>query len=130
MTALLSAAEMHMLPIRLIAFLVVLASLVGCQKEEAAKPNMNTLKIKVSAAGEITIDGQAASLDQTATKLADLKKANGAVLYHRENPQGEPHPNAMKVIKLVTDNQLPICLCAQADFSDSVDEKGVSRPGK
>jgi hypothetical protein len=36
----------------------------------------------------------------------------------------------MNVIKLVADNKLPIRLCAKADFSDSVDEKGNSRPGK
>ena len=112
------------------AIFVSLAAVIGCQREQPAQANMNTLKIKVSAGGEITVDGQAASLDQTSAKLAELKKANGVVLYHRENPQAEPHPNAMKVMKLVVDNQLPIRLCAKADFSDSVDEKGVSRPGK
>ena len=89
---------------------------------------MNILKIKVSAGGEIAVDGQAASLDQTSAKLTELKEASGVVLYHRENPQGKPHPNAMKVLKIVTDNQLPIRLCAKSDFSDSVDEKGAYRP--
>jgi hypothetical protein len=69
-----------------------------------------------------------ASLDHVSAMLADLKKAEGSVLYHRENPQGEPHPNAMKLMKLAADHQLPIRLCARPDFSDAVDEKGVSRP--
>jgi biopolymer transport protein ExbD len=116
--------------LKLAVIFVFLAAMIGCQRQQPAPANMNTLKIKVSAGGEITVDGQAVSLEQTSAKLADLKKASGVVLYHRENPQGEPHPNAMKVMKLVADNQLPIRLCAKADFSDSVDEKGVSRPGK
>jgi biopolymer transport protein ExbD len=116
--------------LKLVAVSVVLAALLGCQQPQPAQANMNTLKIKVSIGGEITVNGQAASLDQTSAKLTELKKANGLVLYHRENPQGEPHPNAMKVMDLVADNQLPIRLCAKADFSDAVDDKGVSRPGK
>jgi hypothetical protein len=115
---------------KVLAIIFVTVSLIGCHQQPVEQANMNTFKIKVAAGGEITVDGKVASLDQTSAKLADLKKANVVVLYHRENPQGEPHPNAMKVMKLVTDNQLPIRLCAKADFSDSVDEKGVSRPGK
>ena len=113
-----------------LAMSVMSFSLFACQQQIPQKANTNTLKIKVSAGGDITVDGQIASLDQTSAKLAEIKKANGVVLYHRENPEGEPHPNAMKVIKLVADNGLPIRLCAKPDFSDSVDDKGLSRPGK
>jgi hypothetical protein len=109
---------------------VVFAMLIGCQKDEAVKANTNTLRIKVSTSGDITIDGQAASLDEASAKMADLKKANGIVLYHRENPQGEPHPNAMKIMALVVEHQLPIHLCAKADFSDSVDDQEGSHSGK
>lgn len=119
---------MHTL--RLIAAVVVAASLIGCQRKQAANPDMKTLKIKVSAAGEITVEGQPVSLEQVSARMADLKKTDGTVLYHRENPQAEPHPNAMKVMKLVVDHQLAIRLCAKPDFSDAVDEKGVSSPGK
>jgi biopolymer transport protein ExbD len=115
---------------KFLAIILVLVALVGCRQQPVEQANMNTLKIKVAAGGEITVDGQVASLDQTSAKLVDLKKASGMVLYHRENSQAEPHPNAMKVMKLVADKQLSIRLCAKADFSDSVDEKGVSRPGK
>jgi hypothetical protein len=116
--------------IKLVAIIIVLAPLIGCGQQPAAQGSMNTLKIKVCAGGEIIVDGQGASLDQTSAKLADLKKANGVVLYYRENPHGEPHPNTMRVMRLVVDNQLSIRLCAKPDFSDSVDEKGISRPGK
>ena len=88
------------------------------------------IKITVTAAGDITADGQPVTLEQLAAKLADLKQAGGAVLYHRENPASEPHPNAMKVIELVVNNKLPIKLSAKPDFSDSVDDKGVSHADK
>jgi biopolymer transport protein ExbD len=66
------------------------------------------LKVAVTASGNITADGQPVTLEQLAAKLSELKKAGGNVWYHRENPGGEPHANAMKVIELVAENKLPI----------------------
>jgi hypothetical protein len=86
------------------------------------------IKVKVTAGGEITADGQPITSEQLAAKFADLKKAGGLVWYHRENPAGEPHPNAMKVIELVAENKLPVKLSAKPDFSDAVDDKGMSHP--
>ena len=86
------------------------------------------LKVTVSAVGEIIADGQSVTPEQLATKLDELKKGGGAVLYHRESPVEEPHPNAMKVIALVTSNKLPIRFSSQPDFSDAVDDLGVSHP--
>ena len=81
-------------------------------------PSAKVLKVIVSATGEITVDGQASTLGQLSSQLAGLKKSEGAVWYHRENPHGEPHPTALKVIQLVIDNQLPIRLCEKPDFSE------------
>lgn len=36
----------------------------------------------------------------------------------------------MKVIELVAENELPVKLNTNSDFSDMVDDKGVSHPGK
>ena len=87
------------------------------------------IKLRVSAGGDIIVDGQPVTPEQLATKLADLKQSGGSVWYHRESPAGEPHPNATTVIALVAANKLPIRLSAQPDFSDAVDDKGVSHPG-
>jgi hypothetical protein len=87
------------------------------------------IKLRVSAGGDIVVDGQPVTPEQLATKLADLKQSGGSVWYHRESPAGEPHPNATTVIALVAANKLPIRLSAQPDFSDAVDDKGVSHPG-
>ena len=83
----------------------------------------------MTAGGQITADGQPVTPEQLATKFADLKKVDGVVWYYRENPTGEPHPNAMKVIELVAENQLPVKLLAKPDFSAAVDDKGMSQPG-
>ena len=102
-------------------------------RQEEKKPAVqfkNILKIKVAASGDMTADGQAITLEQLATKLVDLKKSDGAVWYHRESPAAEPHRNAMKVIELVAENKLPIRLSTKPDFSDAVDDKGTSHPGK
>ena len=87
----------------------------------------NVLKVKVTADGEVSADGQPLSLEQLADRVAQLKQARGIVWYHRANPSGEPHPNAMKVLQLVVENKLPIRLSANPDFSDAVDDKGISR---
>jgi biopolymer transport protein ExbD len=116
--------------------------LAGCQRDPAApspsghtqgeKPTVQEtklVKVKVTAGGDIFADGQPVTLEQLAAKLADLKQAGGEVWYHRENPACEPHPNAIKVIDLVAENKLPLKLSAKPDFSDSVDDKGVSHSG-
>jgi hypothetical protein len=125
----------------IVAIPVTVLLLAGCQRDPTApSPGSHTkgekpavqgnkvVKVKVTAGGEITADGQPVTLEQLAVKLADLKQAGGEVWYHRENPAGEPHPNAMKVIELVANNKLPVKLSAKPDFSDAVDEKGVSHP--
>jgi biopolymer transport protein ExbD len=120
----------------------VLFLLAGCQRDPAtSSPSGQTqeekpavqenkvIKVKVTARGEITADGESIELEQLAAKFVHLKKAGGEVWYHRENAAGEPHPNAMKVIELVTENKLPVKLSAKPDFSDTVDDKGMSHPG-
>jgi biopolymer transport protein ExbD len=102
-------------------------------RQEGEKPDVEiskVLKVKVMASGEITADEKSVTLEQLASKLTELKQAGGVVWYHRENPGGEPHANAMKVMELVVENKLPIRLSAKSDFSDVVDDKGVSRPGR
>ncbi|WP_020467911.1 hypothetical protein [Zavarzinella formosa] len=126
-----------------VAIPVAVFVLAGCQRDPVApipagpaqtgKPavqGMNVIRVTVTAGGDIAADGQPVTLEQLAAKFADLKRTGGTVWYHRANPSGEPHPNAMKVIELVAENKLPVKLSARPDFSDAVDDKGVSRPGR
>jgi hypothetical protein len=99
------------------------------QEERAAVHVSKIIKIKVTAGGDITADGQPLTLEQLATKLSELKRDRGGVWYYRESPEGEPHPNAMKVVELVAENKLPVRLAVKPDFSDAVDDISLSHPG-
>jgi hypothetical protein len=63
-----------------------------------------------------------------AVHLKKLKADNGAVWYHRQKPAREPPPQGTAVIQLIIKHQLPVSMSTRPDFSDYVDEKGVSRP--
>jgi biopolymer transport protein ExbD len=105
----------------------VLVIVVGCGRDsvspsQSARPQAEraplqatkVVKVKVSASGEITADGDPVTLDQLAAKLGELKQMGGEVWYYRENPTAEPHLNAMKVIELVAQNKLPVRLTLKA----------------
>ena len=72
-------------------------------------------KVKVDTAGNISLNGNSVSIQEIKHEFKRLKQVNGAVWYHRENPQGEPHPNAVEVIKAVVDEKLPVRLM-ERDF--------------
>jgi len=91
----------------------------------AAAPRV---RIWVSRTGAIELDGKPTELPAVATALADLAKRKGVVLYGRDDPEKEPHPNAEKVFKLVLQNSLPIRLSAKRDFSDAVGGDGKPAP--
>jgi hypothetical protein len=83
-------------------------------------PDAPSLKVWVSNAGVVELDGKPIGLEALAPILADLGKRKGVVLYGRDNPQGGPPPNGMKVIQMVIDNKLAIRMSLKRDFSDIV----------
>src|SRR5947209_6681169 len=86
------------------------------------------LKVSVLVSGSILLDGEPVSLEVLQAKLQSLKDQRGVVWYYREAAGGEPPAEAMHVMKMVTDNRLPISLSSKADFSDFVDRKGGLHP--
>ena len=72
-------------------------------------------KVKVDRSGTIYLDGTAVTLDELHQAFARLKQDGGAVWYYREDPEGEPPPQAMDVMQAVVDAQLPIRLMEE-DF--------------
>ena len=86
------------------------------------------LKIAITASGEITADGHPTSLEALIPILRELAKNKGEVWYYREAPQADPHPNAMKVLSAIVDENLPVRLSSRPDYSDSIDDKGRSVP--
>jgi hypothetical protein len=65
------------------------------------------LKIAITASGEITADGRPTSLEALIPILRELAKNKGEVWYYREAPQADPHPNALKVLSAIVDQNLP-----------------------
>jgi hypothetical protein len=87
-------------------------------------------KVTVLSSGSLLLDGQPTTMRAIEERLKSLKAANGEVWYHRQNPAGEPPPQATAVVQLIIKYKLPVSMSAKPDFSDYVDAKGVSRPRK
>lgn len=68
------------------------------------------------------------TMEQLDKRLANLKEAGRQVWYYRENPEVDPHLNAMVVLEHVMVHGVPIRMSSKPDFSDSIDENGESVP--
>jgi hypothetical protein len=90
--------------------------------------SQKVLKVAITAKGEITADGRPTTLQALIPILRELAKNKGEVWYYREAPEADPHPNAMKVLSAIVDQNLPIRFSSKPDYSDSVDDKGRSVP--
>jgi len=66
------------------------------------------MAVHVKSDGTILVDGKVTSLEQLKREHATLAKVGGTVRYSRDNPTGEPPPNAMEVIKAIVDQKLPV----------------------
>lgn len=98
----------------LVAILAITSGVAGCR--QAAQPTpQNTasgeiLPVHVTAAGVIKANDREVSLEDLKKEFARLAAAGGSVLYTRDNPSGDPHPNAMKVMEAVAEANLPLLM--------------------
>jgi len=72
-------------------------------------------KVKVDRAGRIYLNGRITSLESLKREFSHLRKVNGAVWYHRENPHQDPPPEALAVLQAIIDARLPVKLL-EKDF--------------
>src|SRR5438045_9495582 len=94
----------------IIALVLVLAGVAACGETRPALlgAGARVLKVKVTRDGEIDLDGQLKSLDETDAELVRLKRARGAVLYYREqSARRQPHPHARRGIHTLAELQRP-----------------------
>jgi hypothetical protein len=75
------------------------------------------LRVAITASGEITADRRPTTLEALIPILRELAKNKGEVWYYREAPNAEPHPNAMKVLSAIVENNLPVRLSSKPDYS-------------
>ena len=88
------------------------------------------LRISVLTSGKVLLNGKESDLPDVKKALAKARSEKAFVWYYREGGKGEPPQQAMEVIKLVIENNLPISMSSKPDFSDYIDDKGQSHPRK
>ena len=106
-------------------------ALTGCVGGIVEKPKFDesvVIKVSVLASGTVLADGTAVSLQDLDARLAEIKKGNGVVQYYRENATGTAPAAAKQVMDMVIAHKLPIGMSTKSDFSDWVDQNGVSHP--
>jgi len=103
---------------------LVLAVVMVCPGSAAER----VAKIAVLSSGSVQLDGRPTTLPALDEELGKLKADKGVVWYHRQNPASEPPPQGTAVIQMIIKHKLPVSMSAKPDFSDYVDDKGVSRP--
>lgn len=110
----------------LVMFVAVAMALdIETPEDEINRP---VVKVKVSQAGQIELNGTVVSLGQLRYALTKHKEADGVVWYYRERPEEPPPAAAEKVIGLIVDAQLPVRMSSKPDFSDYIDADGKSVP--
>lgn len=118
-----------------LALFYVGAGTSGCHGRNAQAPSTAaspgspaadspTARVWIAKDGTIELNGRPVELGAVGAAFAELAKRNGVVLYGRDAPEQEPHPNGMKVIELVAQNRLPIRMSTKRDFSDAVGPDG------
>lgn len=86
------------------------------------------LRISAFKNGDIHVEGRGVTLDELDALLAAHVARRGVVWYYREDGQAEPPPMAMAALELITNHKRPVSMSGRADFSDTIDEHGNSRP--
>ena len=85
-------------------------------------------KVAVLSSGVVLLDGKQTTLQALEEHFKGLKATGGAVWYYRENPRAEPTAQAMAVVQLIIKYQLSVSMSSKRDFSDYIDQDGISRP--
>jgi biopolymer transport protein ExbD len=100
-----------------LAMLVILSVsgvVAGCgqatQPEPQSTASGEILPVHITAAGVITANGRQVSIEELKKELARLSGSGGSILYTRDTPNGDPHPNAMKVLAAVVDANVPLLM--------------------
>jgi|RhiMetdeSRZDD1v2_1073273.scaffolds.fasta_scaffold52397_7 hypothetical protein len=89
-----------------------------------------SLRISVLSSGKILLDGRKATVSKIKRALAKARSEKDTVWYYRESGKGKPPSQAIEIVRLVVENRLPISLSSRPDFSDYIDDEGLSCPRK
>jgi hypothetical protein len=79
---------------------------------------MEIARIQALRSGVMTIDGRPSSMQQLASKLHEIRAANGMVLYFREQPRLPATAWQQTIFNAVMAADVPVEFHRAADFSD------------
>ena len=85
-------------------------------------PEPRILKLSVLTNGEILLDGSAISMTSLKEVFRENKGTQLIIWYYRENAGTDGPPIVTEVLKLITENRLPIRLSSRPDFSDVISD--------
>jgi hypothetical protein len=86
------------------------------------------LRVSILRDGKLLLNGGESSVGELSGALQEADRETTAVWFYREDAGSEPPAEALEVLRLITGKRLPVSLSSQPDFSDYVDDRGVSRP--
>jgi hypothetical protein len=76
------------------------------------------VRIWVSQAGAIELDGKPAELAAVKAAIAELATRQGTVIFGRDAPDQKPHQHGLEVIAVIAASRLPILMSTRRDFAD------------
>lgn len=78
------------------------------------------IKVYVDKTGQITANGNPASLDDLDSSFSKLKASKGAVYYARNNVETDPSAESMKVMELIIKYSLSVKFYTDKTFTQAV----------
>ena len=100
---------------------------IGAAPEGEAR-DMPVVRVRVSQAGQIEMNGVKLTREELRNALTKLKADGGGVMYYRERWNEPPSAEAAKAFEVITEAGLPIRMSSKPDFSDYIGPDGVPVP--
>jgi hypothetical protein len=122
--------KLLLLPLVLLAFSLPVLS--GCSKKggagaEAAKA-AGASRLVLSEDGEVRFEDEALTLDELPAKVGEVKARGGSIWYHRAGPRDQRPPEAMQVLNILVEAQVPVQLYEDAEFTRPLGMNGGNAP--
>jgi len=109
-------------------FILALLTFVTLGYSGAPLQPKKILKVSVASSGAVQIDGKQSNISTLKKELENLSKAKGGIWYYRENASAESSQKVNEIFQMIISYRLPISLSSKPDFSDYIDEQGISHP--
>jgi hypothetical protein len=105
-----------------------LARFFGVSKTAGGLPRV--IRISVLNTGRILLDGREVNMSDLRGALEKAKERREIVWFYRQSGGDKPPAEAVEVFQLIVTHQVPVSLSTKPDFSDYLDDGGVSQPRK